>query len=55
MDTSDLLMSSQQQVAGAERRRPGGFQIRDLGCPDGVSVHSHSWKIKEFSSSALKQ
>lgn len=37
MDTPDLLMSSQQQAAGAEQRRPGGFQTGDLGCPDGVS------------------
>lgn len=55
MDTSDLLMSSQQQAAGAEQHRPGGFQIGDLGCPNRVFVHSHSRKIKEFSSSALKE
>lgn len=44
MDTPDLLMSSQQQAAGAEQRRPGGFQTGDLGCPDGVSIHSHQWE-----------
>lgn len=34
------LMSSEQQAAGAEERRPEGFQIEDLVCPDGVSIHS---------------
>ncbi len=40
-DTGRLgpLMSSQQQAAGAEERRPEGFQRGDLVCPDGVSIH----------------
>lgn len=40
MDTSDLLMSSQQQAEGAEQRRPGGLQI---GRP-GVS----RWGLRPF-------
>lgn len=37
MDTSDLLMSSQQQAAEAEQRRPGGFHTGDLGS---LSIHA---------------
>lgn len=39
MDTPDLLMSSQQQAAGAEQR-----PTRDLGCPDGISFLLRHWE-----------